>query len=253
MYLNRKNRNGLISWQLHQLTLPRFQMSVILLLTGFIGFLSSFSLLYLGVSQMWIRYPLSILSAYVTFLLLLRLWLAFQRYTGDYDLGVNVDFPIDGGIGNGSAEFNFSGGGDFSGGGAGGNWGDSVSSSSTSGGSSILDGVSIDLDLQELALLVIAVVALLGGLVASLYIIYIAPILMAEILVDGLLLRGLKKRIETIEKKHWLKTAITKTLLPAILCSLFFGIAGGAMQMLAPKAKSIGEVWAVITTPNIEA
>jgi hypothetical protein len=250
MYLNRKNRNGLISWQLHQLTLPRFQMSVILLLTGFAGFLSSFLLLHLGVSQMWLRYPLSILSAYAAFLLLLRLWLAFQRYSGDFDLPGNVDFPINNGIDNSISGAEFLGGGDFGGAGAGGSWGDATPSSSESGGSSILDSFSFDFDLEELALVIIAVVALIGGLVASLYIIYIAPILLAEILVDGLLLRGLQNRVKNIEQKHWLQTAIRKTLLPAVLCALFFGVIGGALQAIAPEAKSIGEVWTVLTTPK---
>jgi hypothetical protein len=37
-------------------------------------------------------------------------------------------------------------------------------------------------------------------------------------------------------------------LLPALLCVLFFGIAGGALQAIAPEAKSIGEVWNALTT-----
>ena len=251
MYLNRKNRNGLVSWQLHQLTLPRFQMSLILLLTGFVGFLSSYSLLHLGVSQMWIRYPLSILAAYVTFLLLLRLWLAVQRYAGSYDLGINVDFPIDGNIDTSisSADFSVGGGGDFGGGGAGGSWGDSVPSSS-GGGNSVVDGISFDIDLEGIIFLIIALAALLGAAIATLYVIYIAPILLAEILVDGLILRSLQKRMKNIERKHWLQTAIQRTLPSAIFCILFFGIAGGALHFAAPEAKSVGEVWKVITTPK---
>lgn len=253
MYLNRKNRNGLISWQIHQLTLPRFQMSVILLLTGFIGFLTSFFLLHLGISQMWLRYPLSILFAYSAFLLLLRIWLAFQRYAGNFDSRASIDFPIDSGLDNGGAEFNFGGGGDFSGGGTGGSWGDSVPSSLNGNGeSSSLDGLGFYLDLDELVFVVIAIIALIGGFIASLYVIYIAPILLAEILVDGLLLKRLQRRVANIESKHWLKTAIRKTLLPAILCALFFGIAGGALHAIAPETKSIGEVWSFLTTSKLD-
>ena len=224
-------------------------MTLILLLTGFLGFLSSFLLLHSGVFQMWLRYPLAILSAYIAFLLLLRLWLAFHRSQGNYNFDGHFDLPISGSGGTASpnTDFNFSGGGDFGGGGAGGNWGDSVSSSSYSGGDSILNGISFDVDLEELGLLILAIVALLGGLFASLYIVYIAPVLLAEILVDGLLLGGLYKRVEKIERKHWLQTAVRKTLVPALLCILFFGIAGGAFQIFAPEAKSIGEVWSFLT------
>lgn len=252
MYLNRNSRHGLISWQKHQLFMPRFQMSLILLFTGFVGFLSSFLFLHCGVNQMWLRYPLAILSAYVAFLLLLRLWLAFHRSQSNLDFDVHFDLPIgsnSGGTPTSSADFSFGGGGDFGGGGAGGSWGDSVSSTSSfSGGdSSILNGVSFDIDLQEIGLVLLAVIALLGGLFASLYVVYIAPVLLAEILVDGLLLRGLRKRVKHIERNHWLQTAVRKTLLPVLLCVLFFGIAGSALQMAVPEAKSIGEVWNILT------
>ena len=224
-------------------------MSVILLLTGFVGFLSSFLLLQIGVFKMWLRYPLSILSAYVAFLLLLRLWLAIQRYQNslDFDLPTGVGSR---GTSSPSADFSFGGGGEFSGGGGGGSWSDDVSStSSISGGaSSVLDGVGFDFDLEEFGLIILAVVALIGGLLATLYVVYIAPVFLAEILVDGLILGGLYKRVRHIERKHWLQTAVRKTLLPTILCVLFFGIIGGALQMLAPEAKSIGEVWSALTT-----
>jgi hypothetical protein len=250
MSLKRKTRHGLISWQQQQLTLPRFQMSVILLLTGFVGFLSSFLLLQFGVFKMWLRYPLAILSAYIAFLLLLRLWLAIQRYQNslDFDLPINAG---SGGTNSSSVDFSFGGGGDFSGGGAGGSWSDSVSSSTSSisdSSSSVLDGFSFDIDLEEFGLIILAVIALIGGLLASLYVVYIAPVFLAEIIVDGLILGGLYKRVRHIERKHWLQTAVSKTLLPAILCIVFFGIVGGALQMLAPEAKSIGEVWSELTT-----
>ncbi len=247
MNLPRKTRKGLISWQRHQIFLPRFQMTLILLLTGFAGFLTSFLLLYGGLNSMWIRYPLAILVAYAAFLILLRLWLAYQRSQMDSDPG--IDFPIGGGS-DGAYSPNadlYGGGGDFGGGGAGGSWGEPVSSSSSSfndGGDYLLESVpSVDLDAEGCGLVILAVVALLGGLIAVFYIVYIAPVLLAEILVDAVLLRGLYSRMRFIERKNWLRTAVRKTLFPAILCVVFFGIAGGCFQMLAPEAKSIGEVW----------
>lgn len=254
MNLNRKTRHELISWQQHQIFMPRLQMSLILLLTGFTGFLSSFLLLQCGLTRMWVRYPLGILSAYIVFLLLLRLWLALHRSQGIFDLGTNFDLPVDGLYGGAPSpgpDLNFSSGGDFGGGGAGGSWGNSISSASPSnsggGSSSLLDGAGSGLDLEEIGFLILAVVALLGGLIATLYVVYIAPALLAEILVDGLLLGGLYHRVGRMERKHWLQTAVCKTLLPALLCTLFFGVAGGAFQAAAPNAKSVGEVWSVLT------
>ena len=252
-------RERLIGWQRHRLFLPRLQMILILSLTGFAGFLTSFVLLRAGMEQMWMRYPLAILAAYVAFLLTLRLWIAFYLSQETWNLGGNPssptqnaacaspDFNLPVGAAFGAADqpetsFSF-GGGDFGGAGAGGSWGDAIpdSSSLSSGGSS-------DSDPLELGLIILAVVAIIGGLLASLYIVYIAPVLLAEILVDGFLVRGLYERVENIERKHWLQTAIWKTLLPALLCVIFFGVAGMALQIAAPDAKSIGEVWRELKT-----
>jgi hypothetical protein len=139
----------------------------------------------------------------------------------------------------------FGGGGDFGGGGAGGSWAENVHVSSTVSTSKGLDLPSLDLgfDSEELGFLVLAVVAIIGGLIASFYIVYIAPILLAEILVDGLLVAGLYKRVKNIEQRHWLKTALRRTALPALLVALFFTLAGWALQKAAPEAQSIGEVW----------
>jgi membrane protein implicated in regulation of membrane protease activity len=224
--------------------MPRFQLSLILLFTGLAGFLTSFSLLHLGVSSMWLRYPIAILIAYCAFLLLLRLWLWLQRRSLDVDFdpsGLDVnssEAPSHG------ESFQFGGGGDFGGDGAGGSWGEGASSaSSVSSGGSVTDGVGFDLDLEEGWLVVLAIVALIGGLVASVYIIYIAPALLAEILVDGVLVTGLYKRVKRIEQRHWLRAAVRRTLLPATLAAIFFTVAGYAMQKAVPAAHSIGEVW----------
>lgn len=39
-------------------SMPRLQVTLILLLTGFTGFLASFSLLHVRVELVWLRYPI---------------------------------------------------------------------------------------------------------------------------------------------------------------------------------------------------
>jgi hypothetical protein len=225
--------------------MPRLQVALILLFTGLAGFLTSFSLLRLGISRMWLRYPLAILIAYCVFLLLLRLWLWLQRHSLEVDFDPSVlDFSSSEGSTH-VESFRFSGGsGDAGGGGAGGSWGESVSSSSSiSSGSSASSGGGFDLDLEEGWLIVLAIIALIGGLIASFYVIYIAPALLAEILVDGVLVAGLYKRVKYIEQRYWLRAAVRRTLLPAILAAIFFTGAGYALQKAVPEAQTIGEVW----------
>jgi hypothetical protein len=229
--------------------MPRLLVSLILMLTGLAGFFVSFSLLHIGVTWMWLRYPLAILLAYCVFLLLLRLWLSFQRSENQsLDIGLDlsgVDFGHSDPAGYAEG-FKFTGtGGDAGGGGAGGSWSQSISSSSSlrSNVSSTSGGIDLNLDLDEAWWLILALIAILGGLIATLYVVYIAPALLAEILIDGVLLTGLYKKLKGIEQRYWLWTAVRKTLLPALIAALFFSVAGYAMQKAAPQARSVGEVW----------
>ena len=244
---------------------PRLLVSLILSVTGLAGFLVSFSLLHSGMTRMWLRYPLAILFAYCVFLLLLRLWLHLQRpRASDMDVA-DINFNLPSGDVNlpdspgHSGGFQFSGGGgDAGGAGAGGSWGQglfsspSSSTSSGSGGSSSSpsggggdgggDGGG-GLDLDEGCFIVIAVVAIAGAFIAILYVVYVAPALLAEILVDGVLVAGLYRKIKGVEQRHWLRAAVRQTIIPALMAALLFSVAGYALQRAAPKAHSIGEVW----------
>lgn len=251
---NREQRVEEIKQQLLRDSFPRLEISAILLFTALSGFLVSFLLLHAGFSSMTLRYPVCIAVAYGVFLLLLRLWLSLYnprlRTDANLDSLDLIDLP-----GSSSNVFSkgFSslntgktlefGGGDFGGAGTGGSWGDSVSPTVSGGDSSILDGVDLSFDLEEIGLIILAVIAILGGLLATFYIVWIAPILLAEILVDGVLITGLYHRVKKIERRHWLQTAIKKTLLSAVLAALFFSLAGFAMHKISPEARSIGEVW----------
>jgi hypothetical protein len=212
---------------------------MILFFTGLAGFLSSFSLLHLGVVGMGLRYPIAILISYGVFLLLLRLWLWANGRHLNLDLDPsNLDFLPSRQLAGES--FHFGGGSDFGGAGAGGSWGDSAVSSSASAAS---DGIDVGFDLEELWLVVIALVAMGAGLIATLYIVYIAPVLLAEILVDGVLMVGLYRRIRGVERRHWLRAAVRQTLLPALIVAVCFAAGGYALQKAVPQARSIGDVW----------
>jgi hypothetical protein len=234
---------------------PRLLVTLILLITGLAGFLVSYLLLHSGMTRMWLRYPLAILFAYCVFLLLLRLWLALQRKR--QRVGVEVGDVTDGlldlatrqsrfpGPGGRPDAFEFSGGlADAGGGGAGSSWGEaSPSSSSSSGGG----GSGGGFDLDDGAFIVIAIVVIAGALLAVFYVVYIAPALLAEILVDGVLVAGLYRELKGVEQRHWLRTAVRKTLLPALIAAALFSAGGYALQRAAPKARSVGEVLKYLT------
>jgi hypothetical protein len=241
-------------------------VSLILLLTGLAGVLVSFSLLHSGMTRMWLRYPLAILFAYCVFLLLLRFWLHLQRTrTSGADAGgdiisdlASIDINLSDSPGY-SEGFHFSGtGGDVGGAGAGGSWGQGLYSPSTATPSS---GSGVDLssasgssggggggggggfDLDDGFFIVVALAVLAGAFIAILYVVYVAPALLAEILVDGVLVAGLYNKLKGVEQRHWLRAAVRQTILPALIAALLFSLAGYALQKAAPKARSLGEVW----------
>jgi hypothetical protein len=237
IYQERERRIEVIKRRLLQDSMPRLQMSLILLLTGLAGFLASFSLLHLNVSRMWIRYPIAILIAYGVFLLLLRLWLWIYGRDMEVDLDpdlaeVVLELPSGG---YAPSEVSHS------------NVGADIGHTHAGGSSSWWSGIDFDLDVEDGWFLIIAVIVLIGALIASLYIIYIAPLLLAEILIDGVLLVGLYKKVKHIDQQHWLRAAVRRTIIPVLLIAMFFSIAGFAMQRVVPEAHSIGGFWKNIT------
>jgi hypothetical protein len=236
----------IIKQRLLRQSTPRLQVSLLLLITGLAGFLTSFLLLHLGVIRMWVRYPVVILISYIVFLLLLRIWLWFRGRSLDLDLdppASDLSFPDGITYGEGVGF----GGGDAGGGGAGGSWDESISRSGSVSSSGTSSSGGFDLGSDEGCLIVIAIVALIGGVVACFYVIYIAPALLAEILVDGVLVAGLYRRVRNIEQRHWLLAAVRRTLAPALLAAVFFAVAGWGLQKAVPEAHTIGQVWKHMT------
>ena len=219
---------------------PRTQMALIVALTGGFGLLSSFTMLNLGVDSMALRYPIALGCAYLFFLFLIWLWL---RTTPDDYLLVDASFS-GGPTGTASSEappaFPSGGGGDFGGGGASGAFDDPTSVTASK---STLSFPDADADELTIPLVVIALSATVA--VASVYVVSIAPVLFAEVLVDGALSYALFNRLRREqERRHWLSSALRRTIIPFVLTAIFLGVAGYAMQIHAPGAKSIGQVMA---------
>jgi ABC-type Fe3+ transport system permease subunit len=126
-----------------------------------------------------------------------------------------------------------------------------------SGGSSsasdwIPDMPDVDLDLDDGCFwIIIPVAAIVGVVIAMFYVVYIAPVFLAEILVDALLVAGLYKRLKGVEPRHWLRSAVGRTLLPALVATALFVAAGYLMARVAPEAHSIGEFWQQVSTGKI--
>ena len=235
---------------------PRLQVSVMLLFTAFGGFLASFLMLRAGIDSMALRYPIAIAFAYCVFLLCLRIWIWLNdpRASRGPSIDIPGDLPVPNiSVGGSSpavdAEPFFGGGADFAGAGAGGSWDEGgnvapvafASSTKTSSGGGLGIGSAFDADLDELIFLIIAIVALAAAFSVLIYIIWIAPLLLAELMVDGVLVAGLYRKVKGIEPQYWLITAVKRTIIPFVIVVLMFTLAGWALQSAAPEARTIGE------------
>jgi hypothetical protein len=247
--------------------MPRVQMSLILAATGAAGFVASFAMLRLGLSLMWLRYALAVLLAYAVFLLLLRLWLLLHSREPlpdlpDFDL-INPNLNLSD---LNAGPTSFGGSGDFGGGGAGGSWssaGEGLGRVSTpsgagggggsgggGGGSGLLDSLSFDVDDEGCVFFLLALALIVAGTLAALYVVYAAPLLLAEILVEGVLLSGLYRGMKKARRAggDWLRVALRRTWLPVLLTLVTFSAAGYLLQRAAPRARSIGEAWRMVTS-----
>ena len=230
-------------------TFPRFEMTFMVAAAALAGLLASVLLLDFGLDTMSLRYPLAVGVGYAVFLLLLRVWVA--RWLHGAGSGVNPlewteatwettrseaarvqhdgwgsDLPSstnpDLGVSNaGTAAVEVAG--------------EPLAEATSSAASGAVDAVA------ESAWPFLLVVGILGGALVGLgMLVWTAPALLAEILVDAMIAGGLLHRLRGIEPSHWAIGGLRRTWLPAVSLALLLALAGGIMQAWVPEAGSIG-------------
>ena len=208
-----------IRQHIEQQSYPRFEAFVLVSLAGMCGFIVSFALLSAGMTSMPIRYAISGLSGYVAFLALLGVYIAWKRRL-DADIDV-ADAPdvvrhVDPSLPSSDRGAS-----------------DSWSASDTSSGS-WLDGF------DDLGWIVLALVAAVAGLIAVASIVWAAPTLLAEVLVDALIVSSVSRHLADSERRDWTTMAIRRTWIPAAIVIIALVVGGWALQQAAPEATSIG-------------
>jgi hypothetical protein len=121
-----------------------------------------------------------------------------------------------------------------------------------SSGGGALSGLDIfDADSEGCVYFLLAVALIVAGTLAALYVVYAAPLLLAEILVEGVLLSGLSRGMKRARRGgggDWLGAAVRRTWLPVLLTLITFSAAGYLLQRAAPRARSIGEAWRMVNS-----
>jgi hypothetical protein len=114
----------------------------------------------------------------------------------------------------------------------------------------LFDSLDFGVDDEGCAFFLLALALIAAGTLAALYVVYAAPLLLAEILVEGVLLSGLYRGMKKVRRAggDWLGAAVRRTWLPVLLTLLTFSAAGYLLQRAAPRARSIGEAWRMVTS-----
>ncbi len=222
---------------------PRLQMALIVALTGAAGFLASHLLRLAGIDAMLLRYPMAVLLAYGVFLLLMWIWIRW-RWDNVLD-GLSPDVGSGSPSPRGSAvESPWSGvGGRSGGGGASASWNESAPVNAGDAGELPLTGLAEDeAGLPLLAIL--GIVALAATvLLASVWVVWSAPVLMAELLVDAAIAGGLYRRMQGMQQQGWWRVCVSHTIWPLLGLLVFFTVVGWLAQELAPGAVSLAQAF----------
>lgn len=241
------------STRLHMFLIVAAGVSVALLMTKF--------LLLAGVQAMWLRYLAALLLAYFTFFFGVYCWLLlspYGKYLRRHDW--TPDAPLDFVPGPGPSgpiptpvDAVHGAGGEFGGGGASGDWNVFEPSASVDFPDSMPDGIPGE-GLVDVAggadeggcLLVIAgilLVILLSVLFgASLYVIYQAPAILAEVVFEVLLGSRLARGARALDSANWPSVLLRKTWKPfAILSAVALAFAV-FVQYAFPHVTTAGEL-----------
>ena len=212
---------------------PRVIVTGILLLTATAGFISSRAMLKWGLDAMWLRYPLAVLIAWSVFLLLVRIWAERERDNAidwNDEPARRVDLPTS------RIRLEPSGGKI--------RWLEFIDVPDLSvDGEGCLFGLVVLLGLVALGW----TVGMLAGLIAE------ADSLLAEVLLDAVLVAAFYHRLRRLKPRWWLAGAVRQTRGPVIGAIVFLMIFGLIAHRYAPEAKSIGGVWKELRNSRLES
>jgi hypothetical protein len=196
---------------------PRLNCMLMVGLAAGAAFLTSVLLLGAGLQSMAVRYGAAASIGYLTFVLLIRGWVWWKRRE------LSTDDPLL----------------------------DAIDLASQAGPPGVPDvelgdGVSLAADADDLIWLVLILALACAGAAAIVYVITLAPALLAEALLDVMIAGGVYRGLRRHDSAHWTVHVLRRTAVPAAIVIVTAVLAGYALQRAAPGAHSIGGVWTAL-------
>jgi hypothetical protein len=243
----------------------RLHMVLILLATALSGVLFSKVLLFFGVLDFRIRYPLAVVFAYLVFFGCIRLWLSCISSTKESKASGSdwvVDFipsPSSGGGGGKEIPSFHGGGGRFAGAGASASFESPdetlvkgailADSQQTSGDSAskavgeVLGDAAGALGDDNIIVAVIVLVVLVATiLTSSAVLLYGAPDILSEAAFEGLLAVSLIKRARVISETAWAGSVLKTTWKPFAVILVVAFLSGAVLHSFFPHAVKLTDI-----------
>ncbi len=231
----------------------RWHMMLILATTLSAGVVANRLLLLLPVHGMALRWLIVLVLSYAAFFACVRIWLAYVGARPIFDSG-DWSGVLDANPGSGSSAGSWhGGGGTFGGGGATGDFGSADSPSvevplvgRSDGGSGGGGSWMPDVDLGDgweivvLGILVVALIATIAG--SAVYLILIAPGMLADTAFGAMLAGGLVHKVRRMDEFDWEGSVLKFTWKPFAAVAVFALVAGLFAQHLAPGARTLSEI-----------
>ncbi|TGK87512.1 hypothetical protein EHQ24_02990 [Leptospira noumeaensis] len=193
---------------------PRFQMFVILSATFICATLCSISLLNFGITKMFIRYPLAILTGYLSFFLFLRIWVffAFKGINLHPDESINI-LRIDSNKLYGNSDINVS--------------------------SAPYDFI---FEHEQTFLMILFLILALSILVIFGYVIFISPLFLSELVLESFAMTFVYKKIQNYQRIGWYGVVLKNTIMPFLILLAIFTFIAFIIQSALPEIKSMGDL-----------
>jgi len=249
----------------------RFHMFLIVATCVAAALLVTKGLLSVGVVEMWVRYALALIVAYGTFFIGVWVWLHLSKFgrhlraqqernRNEFHGDAPLDFIPNINLGDGgttAAETFVGKGGSFDGGGAAGGWDQPLSAPNlnipydSSGGSAPGDISLPDIGVADVGdeggcALVIAGILLAVVLFvvfgAATYVVYQAPVILAEVVFEVLLGSRLAAGVRAVDSANWAWALFKRTWLPFVVVSTVAMGFAVYCNLYLPEVQSAGQV-----------
>ncbi len=237
----------------------RLHMTLILFATAMAGATAAKVMLIIGINNPAIRYPVTVLFAYLVFFIAVKIWLKIivgsaliQSSASGSSFDIPSDISLTGNVSS-PADALSGGGGSFSGAGVSDSFDGPVSSASSgSSGSSF----SFDFDADGEGFVVIILLILLGLLLAAVlgagvYLVYNAPAILSEVAFDSFLAISLTRKTKTMKDDNWIGSVFKGTWKQFTAIFVFTTLAGIAIHVFYPGVTKLSELFKIIIDSGI--